>query len=131
MVATLARQAQTFETRSPIMTLHELIETIREGKYASVGSYPKYWITSDGGILSYEAIRENLKQICRCTHEMANGRKTSENRQWAIVACEVNWEDPELFCDHTGNRIESAYAEPESSVKSTLTTLADEFKSEE
>jgi hypothetical protein len=24
---------------------------------------------------------------------------------------EVNWEDPDLFCDHCGARIESAYAE--------------------
>jgi hypothetical protein len=30
------------------------------------------------------------------------------------VALEVNWENPELFCDHCGNRIESAYAEPQS-----------------
>jgi len=29
------------------------------------------------------------------------------------VALQPNWEDPELFCDHCGSRIESAYAEPE------------------
>jgi hypothetical protein len=33
---------------------------------------------------------------------------------WGLVALEVNWEDPELFCDHCGDRIESAYAEPQS-----------------
>jgi hypothetical protein len=28
-----------------------------------------------------------------------------------VVALEVNWEDPALYCDHCGNRIESAYVE--------------------
>jgi hypothetical protein len=31
-----------------------------------------------------------------------------------VEALDVNWEDPDLFCDHCGNRIESAYAEPHS-----------------
>jgi hypothetical protein len=30
------------------------------------------------------------------------------------VALEANWEDPDLFCDHCGDRIESAYAESDS-----------------
>jgi len=29
------------------------------------------------------------------------------------VALDVNWENAELFCAHSGERIESAYAEPE------------------
>jgi hypothetical protein len=28
-----------------------------------------------------------------------------------IVACSVNWEDPDLTCDDCSKRIESAYAE--------------------
>jgi hypothetical protein len=30
---------------------------------------------------------------------------------WRIVAYDVNWEDADLTCDHTGEKIESAYAE--------------------
>jgi len=29
------------------------------------------------------------------------------------VAVEANWEDPALYCDCCGARIESAYAEPQ------------------
>ena len=28
-----------------------------------------------------------------------------------VVACEVNYEDTELYADHTGEKIESAYGE--------------------
>jgi hypothetical protein len=30
-----------------------------------------------------------------------------------VEALDVNWEDPSLYCDHCGARIESAYAEVE------------------
>jgi hypothetical protein len=33
------------------------------------------------------------------------------NDGWRVVACDTNWEDGELYCDHSGERIESAYAE--------------------
>ncbi len=35
----------------------------------------------------------------------------SSDPELRVIGCEVNWEDPELFCDITGARIESAYAE--------------------
>jgi hypothetical protein len=34
-------------------------------------------------------------------------------QEWCPAALEVNWEDPALICAHTGQRIPSAYAEPE------------------
>ena len=109
----------------PRYTLHDLVSDLRGGKYTSVGSYPKYWITSDGGALSYEAIRENIMQVGRSTRD---GAKDG----WCVVACAINYEDPELFCDHTGNRIESAYAEPEEESLETLAkTVADEFSHED
>jgi hypothetical protein len=30
---------------------------------------------------------------------------------WRIVASDINYEDPDLYCDHCHQRIESAYAE--------------------
>jgi hypothetical protein len=33
------------------------------------------------------------------------------NDGWRVVACDTNWEDASLYCDHSGERIESAYAE--------------------
>jgi hypothetical protein len=35
------------------------------------------------------------------------------NDGWRVIGCDVNWEDPSLYCDHTGARIPSAYAEEE------------------
>ena len=69
-------------------------------KYTSIGSYPLYYITADGGVLSSNAVQENL-DLC----------KDSDDSQWYVVGVEANWEDPALCCDHTGERIESAYAE--------------------
>jgi hypothetical protein len=31
-----------------------------------------------------------------------------------VEALDVNWENPDLYCDHCGARIESAYAEVDS-----------------
>ena len=63
------------------------------GKLASFawpGGYPLMYLTKDG--------------LCVCP-ECAN-RDESD-----LVACEANWEDPELFCDDCSRRIESAYAD--------------------
>ena len=67
-----------------------------------LGGYPVYYVTKDGGILSPEAVLENL--------QLTND---PEDAQWYVVASEVNYEDQDLFCDHTGKRIESAYGDPE------------------
>jgi len=37
--------------------------------------------------------------------------RNNVNDGWRVVACEANWEDAELYCDYSGERIESAYAE--------------------
>lgn len=85
------------------LTVHAFIESLRGGKYAD-GGYPKYWVTSDGGVLSYEACRGEVWQISRAIRD-------SDSGGWRVVAGGINWEDPELYCDHTGDRIPSAYAE--------------------
>lgn len=43
-------------------------------------------------------------------HEAMGG---SPDAEWTIVASEINYEDPTLYCDHCNARIESAYAEDE------------------
>lgn len=72
--------------------------------YAWPGGYPRFFITSDGAALSYAAARE-------CQGEIDSAIGSQSNCGWRIVACDVNWEDPDLICDHTGARIESAYSE--------------------
>lgn len=85
-----------------ISTVKELMVSLREGKFSSVGGYPKFWVTEDGGVLSIEAIKENLGQVARAVRDR-------DNAQWRVVAVDINWEDPDLTCDHTNQRIEAAY----------------------
>lgn len=62
-------------------------------KYSSVGCYPLVYLTPD------------LKVMCS---ECASDEMYSED---GPNDADANWEDPELFCDVCGERIESAYAE--------------------
>jgi len=87
-------------------TTKDLKTQLRAGEYAWPGGYPLFFITSDAAALSFEATRANLRSVI---HSMRNGIDDG----WRIVGCDVNWEDASLFCDHTGKRIESAYAEEE------------------
>lgn len=65
------------------------------------GGYPMLAVTDYGGTL------------CRhcCASERDSIASTTGSDGWRVMALTVNWEDPELYCSHCGNRIESAYAE--------------------
>ena len=73
--------------------------------YVWPGGYPRYFTTHDGAVLSFEAARENAASIRAAIRE-------NDSNGWLVVACDVNWEDATLTCDHTGRSIESAYGEP-------------------
>ena len=68
-------------------------------KYSSIGSYPIFYVSKDGSVLSPDAVQENLELCCDPTDSLF------------VTAHDVNWENPDLYCEHTGLRIESAYAE--------------------
>lgn len=87
-----------------IKTAAQLKATLRAGDSAWPGGYPLYFITSDGGALSFDTVRDNLRAVL-------DSIKTRSGDGWRVVACEANWEDPDLYDDHTGERISSAYAE--------------------
>jgi len=74
--------------------------------YAWPGCYPKFFITSDGEALSYAAARDNAELIRESIAEHSRDG-------WRVDGCDVNWEDSELYCSHTGELIESAYGESE------------------
>jgi len=89
-----------------IKTISDFRAAIRNGAYAWPGGYPCYFITNDGEALSFEAAKqERLNIIDSIANHLNDG--------WRIVGVDINWEDGELFCCHTGKRIESAYAEEE------------------
>lgn len=72
--------------------------------YAWPGGYPRYFITSDGAALSFKAAEDNQTLIIDAIDNKSNDG-------WQVVGCDINWEDSSLYCDHTGERIESAYAD--------------------
>lgn len=86
-----------------IETVQQFDEALGE-PYAWPGGYPRYFITSDGAALSYKAAQENAEVI-------RDAIRVKDNGGWRVVAVDVNWEDTELYCDHTGEKIESAYGD--------------------
>lgn len=88
------------------MTTSELKKHLRSGPYAWPGGYPMYFITSDGAALSFQAVLENYCSVLWAMRQRVNDG-------WRVVAVDINWEDPELTCEHTGKRIPSAYGTEE------------------
>jgi len=90
-----------------IKTISDFRAAIRNGAYAWPGGYPMFFITADGGALSFDAAKHERRVILEAI-------QSNDSRSgWCVVGYDINWEDPALYCDHTGNRIESAYAENE------------------
>lgn len=87
-----------------ISTVAELKATLRAGEYAWPGGYPLYFTTSDGAALSFESVWSNLRSVFDSIRA-----KCSDG--WRVIGCDVNWEDADLHCEHSGKRIPSAYAD--------------------
>lgn len=88
-----------------INSLRQVKEILRSGEYTNLGGYPLYFIAADNEALSFEAVRERFRTVVADTLGM------SGMRDFKIVGCEINYEDADLYCAHTGKRIPSAYAE--------------------
>ena len=89
------------------MNVSEFRTAYRRGKYSWPGGYPVFAVTADGGCLCFDCLKSERREILEA---IAHGLSHSG---WKVEAFEANWEDPELYCSHCNNRIESAYAEPE------------------
>lgn len=82
----------------------EQFRTDLENEFAWPGGYQRYFITSDGAALSYDAAREQRESI---EDSIANDIRDG----WKVVGCEINYEDNDLICDHTNKPIPAAYGE--------------------
>lgn len=87
-------------------TSKQFDEILEHGPYAWPGAYPLYFITGDGAALSFKAAKENRRLIM----EAIDSKDTRSG--WYVVDVDVNWEDDNLYCDHSSEKIESAYGEP-------------------
>lgn len=76
-------------------------------KFSELGSYPIAYVTGD-----YETVCSG------CLDEEPDFSDINvEGKEWDIVDCFVNYENPFLFCCHCGDRIESAYCEDEYTIR--------------
>ena len=86
-----------------ITNARELCATLRAGPYAWPGGYEFVYLTSDGGCLSTEAVRDNLRSVI-------GSIRTQCNDGWRVVAVFTTAEGDmdDIICDHTGRVIYSA-----------------------
>jgi len=91
-----------------IETISDLRKAFRHGPYAWPGGYPCYFVMADGEPLSFKAAKENRRELLEALAHTAD-----RHYGWRPIGLEINWEEPDLYCAHSGERIESAYAEPE------------------
>lgn len=72
--------------------------------YAWPGGYPCVAITSDGAALCADCVKKELGNIVTSiAQNLRDG--------WKVEGIDINYEDPDLYCDHCNERIESAYTE--------------------
>jgi hypothetical protein len=91
-----------------IKNISDFRRAVRVGPYAWPGGYPLFWLMSDGCACRFDVAKTERRNMLEALAEQSgNG--------WRPVALEINYEDGELYCAHTNERIESAYAEPERS----------------
>jgi hypothetical protein len=95
------------KTCRDITNAAELKATLRAGQWAWPGGYPMFFITSDGGALSFKTVREEYRLVL-------DSVMYKHDDGWRVTAVDINWEDEDLFDCHTSERIESAYGEEES-----------------
>ena len=93
-------------THRSIETVAQLKATLRAGEFAWPGGYQLYFLTDDGATLSFDGARSSLE----CCYDAI---KTKSNNGWRIVGCDVNYEDDEMTCAHTGAKIPASYGSPD------------------
>lgn len=98
-----------------------LINTVNDLRIAArhtfvwPGGYPTYFVTNDGAALCHHCVSKERRNILDSVHH-------KQNDGWRVVCLDINYEDPQLFCDHCDDRIESAYAEDEADSIAKVTT---------
>lgn len=88
-----------------IRTISDFRRAMRNGPRTWPGGYPLYFVCADGEALSFKAAREERRNILQAL--AYNDTRSG----WFVVGVDVNLEDGELVCAHSGERIQSAYAD--------------------
>lgn len=93
--------------QKPIYTRAEFERALKSPTVA-YGGYTIHFITADGEPMSYESAKENKNLICAAMDERAAGELHGD-KQWLVVAPDINWEDNEMKCCHSGELIAANY----------------------
>ena len=93
-------------THSLIETSLQLRATLRAGQSTGLGGYPLFLLADDGESLCFDCARENYSLLARAMRDQSRDG-------WRVVGCDVNWEDPGMYCAHCSKCIPSAYANDE------------------
>ena len=88
----------------PLDLSHQVRQAIRD-KYCWPGGYPLFLLCADGEVLCPDCARREWKLVAQAI------RHPGTDKQWEIVAVDVNWEDPDMYCAHCNNNLDSAYGE--------------------
>ena len=91
--------------RHETQTLRQVKTFIRQ-PYAWPGGYPLFLVLQDDAALCHDCTADNFRHIAQDVFD-------NVNTGWRPYRPEVNYEDADLYCDHCGERIESAYGETE------------------
>lgn len=89
-----------------IETKEDFLYALENGPYAWPGGYPLYFTCADGSPLSFDAAKEEKELIIESIQNDAQD-------EWHVVGFDINWEDTEMYCIHTGEKIQSAYGDDE------------------
>lgn len=75
------------------------------------GGYERfvYFVTADGGTLAINTVLNEFSKV---------DFNDEYDPQWYIVGYDVNYEDDDLYDDHTNEKIESAYGDIEDDYQS-------------
>jgi hypothetical protein len=85
------------------ITVEEFNTRLEEGPYTFPGGYPLYLVMNDGESLSFAAAKSEAETIIQAIED------NDTTGGWLPIGFDVNWEDEDLVCAHTGERIPSAY----------------------
>lgn len=87
-----------------INSIADFRRAVRNGPYAWPGGYPLYWLMADGEACAFDVAKTERRA-------MLEALRDRDNSGWRPIALEINYEDSELYCAHTGREIESAYSD--------------------
>ena len=96
-----------------ITSISDFRRAIKNGPYAWPGGYPCFWLMADGEACTFKVAKTNRRDMLEALRDYQTVGN-SYNNDWRPIALEINWEDASLYCAHTGDRIESAYADEDS-----------------